>query len=46
MSSLLIRQDLVPMIIGYVLIMGSLAAGLRLAQRRGSGAADDRELAD
>src|SRR6516225_8230253 len=32
-SSLLIRQDLVPMIIGYALIMGSLAAGLRLARR-------------
>jgi Family of unknown function (DUF6256) len=46
-SSLLIRQDLVPMIIGYVLIMGSLAAGLRLARRRGSAAqvADDRGLA-
>jgi len=45
-SSLLIRQDLVPMIIGYALIMGSLAAGLRLAQRRGSGAVDDRDSAD
>jgi len=32
-SSLLIRQDLVPMIIGYALIMGSLAAGLRLVRR-------------
>jgi Family of unknown function (DUF6256) len=43
-SSLLIRQDLVPMIIGYALIMGSLAAGLRLARRPGSAAqaADDR----
>jgi len=41
-SSLLIRQDLVPMIIGYALIMGSLAAGLRLARRSASasGAAD------
>jgi Family of unknown function (DUF6256) len=37
-SSLLIRQDLVPMIIGYALIMGSLAAGLRLARRPGSAA--------
>jgi hypothetical protein len=46
-SSLLIRQDLVPMIIGYALIMGSLAAGLRLARRPGSAAqvADDRGLA-
>ncbi len=46
-SSLLIRQDLVPMIIGYALIMGSLAAGLRLARRPESAAqvADDRGLA-
>jgi hypothetical protein len=43
---LLIRQDLVPMIIGYVLIMGSLAAGLRLARRPESAAqvAEDRGL--
>jgi hypothetical protein len=33
MSSALIRQDLVPMIVGYALIMGALAVGLRLAQR-------------
>ena len=41
-SSLLIRQDLVPMIIGYALIMGSLAAGLRLVRRSpsASGVAD------
>ena len=47
-SSLLIRQDLVPMIIGYALIMGTLAAGLRLARRPESAAqvADDREPAD
>ena len=45
-SSLLIRQDLVPMIIGYARIKGSLATGLRLAQRRGSGAVDDRDSAD
>ena len=33
MSSSLIRQDLVPMIVGYVLIMGGLATGLLLARR-------------
>jgi hypothetical protein len=33
MSSGLIRQDLVPMVVGYVLIMGALAIGLRLARR-------------
>jgi hypothetical protein len=33
MSSALIRQDLVPMIVGYVLIMGALAVGLILARR-------------
>jgi hypothetical protein len=33
MSSALIRQDLVPMIVGYVIIMGSLAVGLVLARR-------------
>jgi hypothetical protein len=32
-SSSLIRQDLVPMVIGYVLIMGALAIGLRLVRR-------------
>jgi Family of unknown function (DUF6256) len=35
MSSSLIRQDLVPMIVGYALIMGSLATGLRIVQRSG-----------
>jgi hypothetical protein len=30
MSSLLIRQDLVPLVAGYVLVMGALAAGLRI----------------
>jgi Family of unknown function (DUF6256) len=34
-SSSLIRQDLVPMIVGYALIMGALAAGLRIVQRSG-----------
>jgi hypothetical protein len=32
-SSSLIRQDLVPMVVGYALIMGGLAAGLRIVQR-------------
>jgi hypothetical protein len=32
-SSALIRQDLVPMIVGYALIMGGLAVGLLLARR-------------
>jgi hypothetical protein len=34
-SSSLIRQDLVPMVVGYVLIMGALAIGLRIVQRSG-----------
>jgi hypothetical protein len=33
MSSALIRQDVVPMVVGYLLIMGSLAIGLRLVRR-------------
>ena len=33
MSSSLIRQDLVPIIVGYVLVMGALAVGLRLVRR-------------
>jgi Family of unknown function (DUF6256) len=33
MSSLLIRQDLVPILAGYVLVMGALAAGLRILRR-------------
>jgi Family of unknown function (DUF6256) len=33
MSSALIRQDLVPMVVGYVLIMGALAIGLLLVRR-------------
>jgi Family of unknown function (DUF6256) len=32
-SSSLIRQDLVPMVAGYVLVMGTLGIGLRLARR-------------
>jgi hypothetical protein len=33
MSSSLIRQDLGPMVVGYLLVMGSLAIGLRIVQR-------------
>ena len=33
MSSSLIRQDLVPMVAGYVLVMGALGTGLLLARR-------------
>jgi Family of unknown function (DUF6256) len=40
-SSSLIRQDLVPMIVGYALIMGALATGLRIVQRSGRAAAGD-----
>jgi hypothetical protein len=32
-SSALIRQDLVPMVVGYALIMGGLAIGLRILRR-------------
>jgi hypothetical protein len=35
---LLIRQDLVPMIIGYALIMGGLAVGLLVARRQAAAA--------
>ena len=34
MSSSLIRQDLVPIVSGYVILMGALAIGLRLSRRR------------
>jgi hypothetical protein len=39
MSSSLIRQDLGPMVVSYVLVMGSLAIGLRIVQRSGKAAA-------
>jgi hypothetical protein len=42
-SSSLIRQDLVPMVVGYVLIMGALAIGLRIVQRSGKGRAGAAE---
>jgi hypothetical protein len=38
MSSSLIRQDLGPMVVGYLLVMGSLAIGLRIVQRSGKAA--------
>jgi hypothetical protein len=34
-SSTLIRQDLVPIAVGYVLVMGALAVGLLLLRREG-----------
>jgi hypothetical protein len=37
MSSLLIRQDLGPMVVGYLLVMGALALGLRIVRRSGTG---------
>jgi hypothetical protein len=40
-SSSLIRQDLVPMVAGYVLIMGTLGIGLRLARRSARAGAID-----
>jgi hypothetical protein len=46
-SSALIRQDLVPMVVGYVLIMGALATGLRIVRRTAaeSGAVHARRAA-
>jgi uncharacterized membrane protein len=43
MSSSLIRQDLIPIVIGYALIMGALAIGLRIVRR--SAPAQEAELA-
>jgi hypothetical protein len=40
MSSSLIRQDLGPMVVGYLLIMGSLAIGLRIVRRSGQAEPD------
>jgi hypothetical protein len=45
MSSALIRQDLVPMIVGYLLIMGTLAIGLRIVQRSGKAEAGNSAAA-
>ncbi len=35
MSSSLLRQDVLPVAVGYLLVMGALAAGLRLTRRDG-----------
>jgi Family of unknown function (DUF6256) len=35
MSSLLIREDLIPVLVGYLLVMGALAVGLRILRRDG-----------
>ena len=37
MPSQLIRQDLVPIVIGYLLVMGTLAVGLRMLRRPAPG---------
>jgi polyferredoxin len=36
MSSSLITQDVGPMVVGYALVMGALAVGLRVVRRSGS----------
>jgi hypothetical protein len=46
MSSSLIRQDLGPMVVGYLLVMGSLAIGLRIVQRPGKAKAASAAGAD
>ena len=40
-SSSLVRQDILPVAIGYVLIMGALAAGLLVLRRTGSSPAEE-----
>jgi Family of unknown function (DUF6256) len=45
MSSSLVKSDLVPMIVGYVLVMGTLAVGLRIVRRGGRDAARGRRPA-
>jgi hypothetical protein len=44
MSSHLIRQDLVPIVSGYVLLMGILAVGLRIQRRRAAAGLPDTRL--
>jgi Family of unknown function (DUF6256) len=39
LSSSLVRQDLLPMVVGYVLVMSALAAGLLILRRTGGTAA-------
>jgi hypothetical protein len=36
MSSMLLRQDVGPMVVGYALVMGALAVGLRMLRRSAS----------
>jgi Family of unknown function (DUF6256) len=43
MSSSLLRQDVLPVAVGYLLVMGVLAAGLRLLRRDGGPAEGRRE---
>ena len=43
MPSSLLRQDVLPVAIGYLLLMGALAAGLRLLRRDGGPPAAGRE---
>jgi hypothetical protein len=45
MSSQLIRQDLVPIVAGYLLLMGALALGLRFLRRSGGESLADRKSA-
>jgi len=43
MPSSLFRQDVLPVAVGYLLVMGALAAGLRLLRRDGGPAGARRE---
>ena len=43
MSSSLLRHDVLPVAVGYLLLMGALAAGLRLLRRDGGPAGRRRE---
>ena len=43
MPSSLLRQDVLPVAVGYLLLMGALAAGLRLLRRDGGPAGAGRE---
>lgn len=43
MPSSLLRQDVLPVVVGYLLLMGALAAGLRLLRRDGGTAGAGRE---
>jgi hypothetical protein len=43
MPSSLLRQDVLPVAVGYLLLMGALAAGLRLLRRDGGPAGTGRD---